>query len=105
MAVSMAKTTVSPLENKSNIDRHSERIKALEQGNQRDRELLESLDRKLSPAFIETIQDIKDQLDGNGKPGFKAIRDKVLSWEAKLNALGIAVIIDIVIRVIAFGAK
>jgi hypothetical protein len=39
-------------------------------------------------------------IKGNGKPGFIAIRDKVLAWEMKLNALSVAIIIDIVIRVV-----
>ncbi len=37
---------------------------------------------------------------GNGKPGFLSIRDKVLSWEIKSNALLLLVIGDIIVRLI-----
>ena len=84
-------------DNKSRLDRHSEQIKALQQ----DRKLLADIDKKLSDEFFENIQDIREMLEGNGKPGFKAIRDKVLSWENKFNALGLAVIIDIIVRVVS----
>lgn len=46
------------------------------------------------------VGDHEKMLAGNGKPGFIGIRDKVLAWETKLNALSLAIIIDIVIRVI-----
>ena len=39
-------------------------------------------------------------LTGNGKPGFMAIRDKVLSWEIKSNAILLLVIGDIIVRLI-----
>jgi hypothetical protein len=38
---------------------------------------------------------------GNGKPGFAAIRDKVLSFEGKINMIGIAIVVDIVTRLLS----
>jgi len=46
------------------------------------------------------IIEVKKLIDGNGKPGFNAIRDRVLSWDAKLNSLFLLVMGDIVFRVI-----
>ena len=51
----------------------------------------------------EVVKDIKHELDGNGKPGWKTIRDKVSSWEIKVNALILAVAGDIVFRVIVLA--
>ena len=51
----------------------------------------------------DTVKDIKHELDGNGKPGWKTIRDKVSSWEIKVNALILAVAGDIVFRVIVLA--
>lgn len=48
----------------------------------------------------EVILDIKHELEGNGKPGWKAIRDKVLSWEIKVNAIMLAVLGDVVFRIV-----
>jgi len=48
----------------------------------------------------EDIIKIKENIEGNGKPGFNAIRDRVLSWDAKLNSLFLLVMGDIVFRVI-----
>ena len=40
-----------------------------------------------------------DLMNGNGKPGFKSVRDKVLSWETKINAIILLIIGDVVLRV------
>ena len=44
-------------------------------------------------------------LDGNGRPGFKQIRDKVLQWDSKINTVILVVISDIVFRLIQFAFK
>lgn len=51
----------------------------------------------------DVVKDIKHELDGNSKPGWKTIRDKVISWEVKVNALILAVAGDIVFRVIVLA--
>lgn len=53
----------------------------------------------------ETVQTIKHDLEGNGKPGWKAIRDKVLSWEVKVNAIMLAVIGDVIFRLVIMAAS
>lgn len=53
----------------------------------------------------EDIKTIKHELDGNGKPGWKSIRDKVLSWEVKVNVIILAVLGDLVFRVIILAAS
>jgi len=50
--------------------------------------------------YFTDIDKIKEAIDGNGKPGFNAIRDKVLSWDSKLTGLSMLVMGDIVFRVI-----
>ena len=49
--------------------------------------------------YFTDIDKIKEAIDGNGKPGFNAIRDKVLSWDSKLTGLSMLVMGDIVFRV------
>ena len=39
-------------------------------------------------------------LGGNGKPGFAAIRDKVMNWDGKFTALSLLVIGNIVVSII-----
>ncbi len=51
------------------------------------------------------VVDMKHELDGNGKPGWKTIRDKVSSWEVKVNALILAVAGDVVFRVIVLATS
>jgi len=53
----------------------------------------------------DEIKTMKRELDGNGKPGWKTIRDKVLSWEVKVNALILAVAGDVVFRVIVLATS
>lgn len=53
----------------------------------------------------EAVQEIKHDLEGNGKPGWKAIRDKVLSWEVKVNAIMLAVIGDVIFRLVIMAAS
>jgi len=53
----------------------------------------------------EAVQTIKHDLDGNGKPGWKTIRDKVLSWEVKVNAIMLAVIGDVIFRLVIMAAS
>ena len=48
----------------------------------------------------DVILEMKHELEGNGKPGWKAIRDKVLSWEVKVNAIMLAVLGDVVFRIV-----
>ena len=48
----------------------------------------------------EEVKTMKKDFEGNGKPGFKALRDKLLSWELKVNTITIAVIGDVVFRII-----
>ena len=48
----------------------------------------------------EAVQEIKHDLEGNRKPGWKAIRDKVLSWEVKANAIILAIAGDVVFRIV-----
>ena len=51
----------------------------------------------------EDIRNIKHEFDGNGKPGFRTLRDKFLGWEGKINAIIMLVIGDIVVRLIQFA--
>jgi len=53
----------------------------------------------------DVVKDIKHELDGNGKPGWKTIRDKVSSWELKVNALILAVAGDVIFRIIVLATK
>lgn len=53
----------------------------------------------------DVILEVKHELEGNGKPGWKAIRDKVLSWEVKVNAIMLAVVGDVVFRIIMLIPK
>ena len=53
----------------------------------------------------DAVKDIKHELDGNGKPGWKTIRDKVLSWEVKVNALILAVAGDVIFRIIVLATN
>lgn len=55
--------------------------------------------------YFTDIDKIKETIDGNGKPGFNAIRDRVLSWDAKINSLSLLVLGDIVFRVITMIYK
>lgn len=48
----------------------------------------------------EAVQVIKHDLEGNGKPGWKTIRDKVLSWEVKANAIILAIAGDVIFRIV-----
>lgn len=49
------------------------------------------------------IQDMKHDFEGNGKPGFRAMRDKFMSWEGKINAIMMLVIGDIVVRLVQYA--
>lgn len=44
----------------------------------------------------------EELLEGNGKPGFKQVRDKVQAWESKINAIILLVLGDVVLRVLAW---
>ena len=48
----------------------------------------------------DEVLNIKHELEGNGKPGFKATRDKVQSWETKVNAIMLVLVGDIIFRVV-----
>ena len=52
--------------------------------------------------YDETVETLKEKVDGNGKPGFVAIRDKVLAWENKINAGIMLVVGDILVRIIQY---
>ena len=39
-------------------------------------------------------------LSGNGKPGFTAIRDKVMNWDGKFTALSLLVLGNIIVQII-----
>ena len=49
------------------------------------------------------IQEMKHEFEGNGKPGFRALRDKFMGWEGKINAIIMLVIGDIVVRLIQYA--
>ena len=49
--------------------------------------------------YFTDLEKMKETIEGNGKPGFVAIRDKVLSWDSKLTSLSLLVLGDIVFRV------
>lgn len=53
--------------------------------------------------FDDKVAAHEDLMNGNGKPGFKQIRDKVLGWETKVNAIVLLIFGDIVIRIIQFA--
>ena len=53
----------------------------------------------------DAVKDIKHELDGNGKPGWKTIRDKVSSWELKVNARILAVAGDVIFRIIVLATN
>lgn len=44
-------------------------------------------------------------INGNGKPGFKSIRDKVLGWEARFNTLIILFVGDVLLQLWRAFAK
>lgn len=50
--------------------------------------------------YFADIDKIRETIEGNGKPGWIAIRDKVLSWDSKITGLSMLVLGDIVFRVI-----
>lgn len=49
------------------------------------------------------FQLLKKELEGNGKPGYKQIRDKVIGWETKINSIIVLIFGDIVVRVIQYA--
>lgn len=51
------------------------------------------------------FQLLKRELEGNGKPGYKQIRDKVTGWETKINSIMILIFGDIVVRVIQYALR
>lgn len=55
-------------------------------------------------AVMETkvgkVEKHDEMLAGNGKPGFLAIRDKVLNWEAKGSAIFFLIVGDVILRVL-----
>lgn len=60
-------------------------------------ELKEKLDKR---EHIDSIVlSNQEAINGNGKPGLKAIRDKVIAWEGRLNTLSILVIGNIIMQV------
>lgn len=65
-------------------------------------ENVESLQRALLERrhLDEIIAKHEEMLMGNGKPGWYVIRDKVLSWDNKINGVIVAVSINIIWQVI-----
>lgn len=55
--------------------------------------------------YFTDIDKIRETIEGNGKPGWVAIRDKVLSWDSKITALSMLVMGDIVFRFITMIYK
>ena len=53
----------------------------------------------------EIIKEHAELMNGNGKPGFKSIRDKVLSWENKINAVTLLIVGDVALRLYQLAAK
>lgn len=51
------------------------------------------------------FQVLKKELEGNGKPGYKQIRDKVIGWETKINSIIVLIFGDIVVRVIQYALR
>lgn len=44
----------------------------------------------------------EELMNGNGKPGFKQIRDKISAWEVRINAIILIIFGDLFVRVIQF---
>jgi hypothetical protein len=55
--------------------------------------------------FDEMIQTDHDLIGGNGKSGFKTIRDKVEKWDITINALIVLIIGDVIVRAVGFFAN
>jgi hypothetical protein len=51
----------------------------------------------------EKVLHHEEAIKGNGKPGLFQIRDKVMSWEMKINALILAVAGDVIFRIITLA--
>lgn len=51
------------------------------------------------------FQLLKKELEGNGKPGYKQIRDKVTGWETKINSIMFLIFGDIAVRVIQYALR
>lgn len=48
----------------------------------------------------EDFLGLKHEYEGNGKPGFKQVRDKITAWEVKINAVIALIFGDIIFRII-----
>lgn len=99
----MARATVA--DNAARLDLHSQRLVTIQDRQKKDGEVLDNIDHKLSGEFFTKVDKMYEGFTGNGKPGFFSIRDKVLAWEAKVNMISVAVIIDIIIRVAAWVGR
>ena len=68
---------------------------------------LVEIEKKLAArAHFDTMtQEDRDLLDGNGKLGFRAVRDKVEKWDLTINGLIVLIIGDVILRTVGFFAK
>ena len=53
----------------------------------------------------EKVDETAKLIAGNGKPGFVAIRDKVMAWEVKINAIALLVLGDLVMRIVSIAVS
>ena len=65
-------------------------------------EKLEQIQKELAERrhLDNLVLEHKELLSGNHKPGFQAIRDKVLSWDNKVTAIILVIVGDIAVRVV-----
>lgn len=48
--------------------------------------------------YDEQVEKTTALLDGNGHPSYKVIRDKVMQWNNKINAVIVVMVVDIIAR-------
>lgn len=53
----------------------------------------------------DTVEKDHALLEGNGKPGFVAIRDKVLSWDLKINTVTLLFVGQVVVQLIILAVS
>lgn len=77
---------------------YSEILKRLEDLSER----VEAMQTELAARkhLDEMVLKDHEQIVGNGKPGFYQIRDKVLSWDNKINTIGLLVVGNILWQII-----
>ena len=55
--------------------------------------------------YDQAVEKHTELLDGNGRPGFKVIRDKVMQWDNKINAVILVIIGDVAVRLIQYAVR